>query len=132
MDHAFACTINCSILSTNSRRVKVARGGYLDTSAIINFMSSVIQGATFSSDFKLLELKGHDIILGCDWIKQHSPIALDLRDTSRNLIIQNDGITEVIFIDFTAPPAKPITSASKLEKFCKIDIMGYVIQVNAL
>jgi hypothetical protein len=37
--------------------------------------------------FKLLQLKGYDVILGCDWIKAHNPIGLDLRADSRLLII---------------------------------------------
>jgi hypothetical protein len=29
----------------------------------------MIQDEVFHSDFKLLQLKGYDVILGCDWIK---------------------------------------------------------------
>jgi hypothetical protein len=72
------------------------------------------------------------MILGCDWIKQHNPIALDFRDTFRHLIIQKDGTIRVIFKDFTAPPVKPLISASKLEKFCRTKIIWYVIQVNTM
>jgi hypothetical protein len=80
----------------------------------------------------LLQLKGYDIILGCDWIKQHSPIGLDLRDCSRQLVIQKNGHKRVIFSDFTSLPSKPIISAHKLEKICRTKNVGYIIQVNML
>jgi hypothetical protein len=54
MDHAFASTLNCSIHSTNSRKVKVARGGYLNTNALISSMPYAIWGVTFKNDFNLL------------------------------------------------------------------------------
>jgi hypothetical protein len=72
------------------------------------------------------------MISGCDWIKQHIPIALDLRDTFRHLSTQKDGTTRVIFKEFIAPLVKPLISASKLEKFHRTKIIGYVIQVNTM
>jgi hypothetical protein len=41
----------------------------MNTSAIIRLTSCVIQHEIFQNDFKLLKLKGYDVILGCDWIK---------------------------------------------------------------
>jgi hypothetical protein len=43
-----------------------------------------------------------------------------------------EGKSKVVFNDFTAPPHKSIISAAKLEKLCRGDILGYVIQINAL
>jgi hypothetical protein len=56
------------------------------------------------------------MILGCDWIKTHSPIGLDLSGSSRQLIIQKNGTQQVTFPDFTALPSKPVINATKLEK----------------
>jgi hypothetical protein len=83
MNYSFASRINCNIISTTSRRVKVIGGGFLDSDAIISPTTYLIQNHSFTNEFKLLKLQGHDMILECDWIKQHSPIGLDLRDTSR-------------------------------------------------
>jgi hypothetical protein len=63
-----------------------------------------------------ITIKRYDIILGCDWIKKHSPIGLDLRDCSRQLIIQKNGTKQVIFHDFTSLPKKHVINAAKLEK----------------
>jgi hypothetical protein len=85
--YTFASKLFCHIKSSTTQTVKVAGGGYLDTPAYINSTPYQIQHEQFSNDFKLLQLKGHAIIFGCDWIKQHNPIGLDLRDNFRNLTI---------------------------------------------
>jgi hypothetical protein len=36
MDYTFASKINCSIAATSSQRVKIARGGHLNSSAMID------------------------------------------------------------------------------------------------
>jgi hypothetical protein len=91
MDYTFASKTNCKISSTTSKVVKVAGGGQLNTSAMITSTPYSIQHEEFCGDFKLLQFKGHDIILGCDWIKLHSPIGLDLRTDSRQLFIHKNG-----------------------------------------
>jgi hypothetical protein len=58
-----------------------------------------------------LQLKSYDVILGCDWIKQHSPIGIGVTDSSKQLIIMKEGHKQVIFKDFTALPLKPEISA---------------------
>jgi hypothetical protein len=87
IDSSFANQCHYPIISTKSRPVKVAGGGTLDTNATTRSIPYTIQKETFNGQFKLLQLKGYDIILGCDWIKQHSPISIDLRESSRELII---------------------------------------------
>jgi hypothetical protein len=83
IDYTFASKLNCLIASTTSKQVQVVGGGYLKTDAIISSASYHIQKEKFLNGFKLLQLRGYDIIFGCDWIKCHSPIGLDLRDNSR-------------------------------------------------
>jgi hypothetical protein len=90
MAYTFASQIMCSITSTISRAAKIAGGGSLSLDAMEGPLSYTIQKEEFTDEFKSLQLKRYDIILGCDWIKQHSPIGLDLRDYSRQLIIQNE------------------------------------------
>jgi hypothetical protein len=126
MDYFFAGQLNYHIANTVATKVIMAGGDSLNTSAIMTDVCYTMQRETFTNNFKLLQLRGYDIILGCDWIKTHSPIGLDLRDYSRQLIIQ------VTFADFTAPPAGPELKASKLEKYCRTDIMGYVVQVHLM
>jgi hypothetical protein len=79
-----------------------------------------------------LQLKGYDLILGYDWIHQHSPIGLDLRALSRKLTIQKNGTKEVVFSDFTAPPQNSFITVAQLEKIGRTDIVGYIIQINVM
>jgi hypothetical protein len=117
-------------VSTSSLKVKVVGDGYLDSCAITAPTSYFIQQQNFTRQFRLLKLKGHDVILGCDWIKTHSPICLDLRDGSRQLSIQKEGHQLTVFSNFTTPPTKHIINTTKLEKLCRVDVMGYIIQIN--
>jgi hypothetical protein len=110
----------------------VVGGGHLESCASITDTSYYIQYELFTDDFTLLQLKGYDIIFGCDLIKQHNPISQELRDACRELTIQKNGITRITFKEFTKPPPKHAISAAKLEKMCRTNILGYVIQINAL
>jgi hypothetical protein len=110
---------SCPIISTTSQAVKVVGGGFLDSCGVTGWVSYTIQKEGFQNNFKLLQLKGYDIILGCDWIKRHSSIGLDLRDCLRQLIIQKDWIKPVTFHDFTNFPTQPVINATILEKLCR-------------
>jgi hypothetical protein len=56
MDYAFATKANCAIQTTTTRKVRVARGGHLDTNAITAVTTYSIQSEVFR--FRLLPLKG--------------------------------------------------------------------------
>jgi hypothetical protein len=127
-----ACKTNCIMSSIASRKVKIAGGGHLEFAGIVTSTPYFIQNTSFSNEFKLLQLQGHDMILGCDWIRKHSPIGLDLRETSRQLIIQKDGLHQVTFTDFTSPTPRPHIKAAKLEKICRSFNQGYIIQINLM
>jgi hypothetical protein len=60
-------------------KVTVANGGILWTQATCANVSYTIQGFDFQSDFRVLELQGYDIILGCDWIYEYGPVGLNLK-----------------------------------------------------
>jgi hypothetical protein len=124
MDYTFASKTNYKIQTTSPRMVRVARGGHLDTNDVTAVTPYIIQIEVSSNEFKLLLLKDYDIILGCDWIKQHSPIGLDFRDTSRNLTIQKDGQTKVTFSDFTTTPDNSTIIVFHREKLCRTEIIG--------
>jgi hypothetical protein len=132
LDYTFASKCNCNIISSIPKKVKVAGGGYMESSVETTQAPYLIQQESFTGDFKLLQWKGYDVVLGCDWIRTHSRIGLDLRDNSRTLTIFKEGKDKIVFTDFTAPPPKPVINASKLQKLCKYDIIGFVIQINLM
>uniref|UniRef100_A0A0E0CZI5 Reverse transcriptase domain-containing protein n=1 Tax=Oryza meridionalis TaxID=40149 RepID=A0A0E0CZI5_9ORYZ len=88
-------------------------------------ISYSIQHHQFTSSFRLLDLKGYDVILGCDWIYQHSPIALNLK--TREPTIFKDGTTELILPDVTIPATNFIVTALSLEKLLTLDTVGAVL-----
>jgi hypothetical protein len=53
------------------------------------------------SDFRILNLNGYDIILGADWVHQHSPITLDYKKMTLQ-ITKEDGTT-ILFHDDSLP-----------------------------
>jgi hypothetical protein len=91
MEYTFGSQLNLPILTTTPKKVKVVGGGSLDLSAVMQQVTYSVQREVFTNDFKLLHLRGYGIILGCDRIKTHSHIGLDLREPSRQLIIQKQG-----------------------------------------
>jgi hypothetical protein len=146
LDYTFASKLTCPIEFCSVQKVKVARGGYLHTyahiptagggylhtSAHIPTTTYFIHQEQFTNGFKLLQLKGHDMILGCDWIKSHNPIGHDLRDAYRSLTIQKNGSKKVTFSDFTSPLSQYHITTHQLEKIYRAENMGYVILINAI
>lgn len=58
-------------------KVQIADGGQLLCSKIIPGCTWYMQGQSFKNDFKLIPLGSYDIILGMDWLEQHSPMQVD-------------------------------------------------------
>ncbi|XP_073367614.1 uncharacterized protein [Aegilops tauschii subsp. strangulata] len=61
-------------------RVRVADGGELTCSASISGCQWSSQGQDFTTDMKVLLLGTYDVILGMDWLEQHSPMTVDWRN----------------------------------------------------
>lgn len=89
----FALKTSCSIEHNPLQRVVVAGGGVILSGSHIPSTEYSINGQKFHNSFKILQLKGYDVVLGCDWIYQHSPISLDLK--TRRLVIK-EGLIEIV------------------------------------
>jgi hypothetical protein len=74
--------------------------------------SYAIQDHSFTSDFRLLEVQGYDIILGTDWLYTHSPVGLDLK--TRTFSITKDGQELVTLVDESQPSKHVTISAKKM------------------
>lgn len=79
MNYDFAIKSGCEILEAGNRRILVAGGGMISSSTKAGQLSYTVQGHPFERVFQLIPLKGFDVILGADWIYDHSPISLDLK-----------------------------------------------------
>jgi hypothetical protein len=70
-------------------KVTVANGNILWTQTVAAGCNYSIQGHKFISDFRVLDLEGYDMILGCDWLFESSPVGINLK--TREFTIENDG-----------------------------------------
>jgi hypothetical protein len=77
MDYDFAIKLNLQMRDTQARQVTVAGGGTLVTNAMIQKLPFHIQKLKFSSDFRILPLKGYELVLGVSWLKEHNPTTFD-------------------------------------------------------
>lgn len=76
----FAVKSNCTISIIYQVKAAAANGQeMLSNSACIKCPFTMQGRHDFSEDFRLLNVKGFDVILGADWIITHSPVGLDLR-----------------------------------------------------
>jgi hypothetical protein len=80
---------NSSIQNHNPIKVTVANGNTMWTQAMTPNYKYSIQGHQFTSDFRILELEGYDIIFGCDWIFEFSLVGINLK--TRDFTIEKDG-----------------------------------------
>lgn len=77
--HTFISAELADKLSFSSRiikplRVKVANGGLMLCNTELMNCSWWTQGVQFQTNFKVLPLGSYDIILGFDWLNEHSPM----------------------------------------------------------
>lgn len=70
---------NCTISEVDTIQVSTAQGKTVFSSTTCSNCPYTIQGCSFTSDFRLFDIKGYDIILGADWLFSHSLVGLDLR-----------------------------------------------------
>lgn len=60
-------------------KVRIADGGILHCNKEIVDCLWLVQGESFLTSLKVLPLGNYDVILGMDWLEQHSPMKVDWR-----------------------------------------------------
>jgi hypothetical protein len=55
-------------------QVKVANGNVMWSNFVVHNCFWLCEGITFCNDFKVLPLGVYDLILGMDWLEDHSPM----------------------------------------------------------
>jgi hypothetical protein len=106
-------------------KVIVAGGGELLTGAHVPSISYMIQGHTFSNEFKILPLKGYDIVLGGDWLLTHSPVKFDY--VARHIKIRLNGVQKVSLQDNSTHQGVQLMSMDKLHKTLSKGATGYIL-----
>jgi hypothetical protein len=75
IDQQFAIKANCPLMQASARAVQIAGGGSLVSSSFVPECEFLIGTHKFTHPFRVLSLPGHDVLLGCYWMKQFSPVS---------------------------------------------------------
>jgi hypothetical protein len=130
MDQSFAIKANCQLTPAPVTTVQVAGGGTLHSEAFIPECAFTIGTHKFSHNFRVLSLPGHDIVLGCDWMKQFSPVSFHFLKQEFHLTA-SDGTAIIL------PTCSPSDDSISIEapQLCKLlekGATGYIIQLCSL
>jgi hypothetical protein len=110
--------------------VAVANGQRLWTDFSCLNCPYTIQGTPFTSDFRLLQLKGYDVILGSDWVKQYIPVTLDYKKMTLRITLTDN--TTITFRDESLPSSSVIQESVKLHKLLEEATCGAVLFLKPL
>lgn len=77
--------------------VRIADGGLLTCDQEISGFQWWVQEVPFCTNLKLLPLKGYDVIIGMDWLSDHSPMTVHSKSVQSSPM-QNDLIHKIVKI----------------------------------
>jgi hypothetical protein len=118
----------CNLIPNKPVRVLVANGGNLFTEFHTETCNYSIQGQDLQYAFKILPLKGYDLVLGTDWIKHHSPVVLDYKKMFMQITV-DDG-SRLTFWDESLPTNSTIQSTDNINLLLHEEVCGAVLFVN--
>jgi hypothetical protein len=121
----FATKTSCTTALNPMEIVKVAGGGELQSGSHIPETQYQIQGHKFSNLFKILPLKGYDLVLGCDWLYTHSPYTMDLKQRTLKLLSATEG--EILLRDASFQQGVESISVNMLHKGKTVGAVGYYL-----
>lgn len=128
IDLKFAPKTSCELVNTSLKRITVAGGGYLSFGAYVPTTDFKMGTETFSHSFTLLDLKGYDIVIGCDMLSQHSPISLDFDNIS--VTLHEDKQYPVTFQDAKFSTPLKLITPEKLDKLSAKGAIGFVLSLH--
>jgi hypothetical protein len=73
--------------------VTIADGTSMTCDTMVQQLKWWVQGHTFTSDARVLQLKGYDMILGADWLAAHSPMYIHWQKKKMRFTHQGARIT---------------------------------------
>jgi hypothetical protein len=118
----------CNLIPNKPVRVLVANGGNLFTEFHTETCNYSIQGQDLQYAFKILPLKGYDLVLGTDWIKHHSPVVLDYKKMFMQITV-DDG-SRLTFWDESLPTNSTIQSTDNINLLLHEEVCGAILFVN--
>jgi hypothetical protein len=128
IDTKFALIAGCKVSTARTMNVIVANGAELKGKASCTDCQYTVQGYKFKNDFRLLQLKGYDIILGTDWMLTHKPLKWDFR--TQALKIRYYGLQKVVFTHESQSLECTVISSETVEKALSQAGLGVIIYAN--
>lgn len=123
----FALQTSCTILKDSTRAVTVAGGGTLWSGSFVPTTTFVAGQTKFQQQFRVLDLPGHDIVLGSDWMATHSPVAFHYNP--RQITVMKDKQTPVTIKACDTLSAATIIDAPEVNKLLSAGAPGYVLHL---
>uniref|UniRef100_A0A8R7VF59 Reverse transcriptase domain-containing protein n=1 Tax=Triticum urartu TaxID=4572 RepID=A0A8R7VF59_TRIUA len=123
----FALSTNCTILKDTSRAVTVAGGGTLWSGAFVPTTTFVAGNTKFEQQFRVLDLPGHDMVLGSDWMANHNPVSFHY-NPRQITVMQNKFTLVTIKACDTIAEATPI-EAAEVDKLMAAGAPGHVLHL---
>jgi hypothetical protein len=129
MDPSIIIKTGLPVLNHQHVKVTVANGNALWTNVVTPACQYTIQDHQFTTDFRILELEGYYLILGCDWIYEFSHVGLNLR--TREFTIEKAD-QKICFKDETLPNEKFLVSHNKMKRLLHKGAMGAIVYIMKL
>ncbi|CAN6212014.1 unnamed protein product [Urochloa humidicola] len=123
-------TLALSTIEVPPVQVTVADGAKLTCTQAVQEVTWWTQGNTFSSEAKVIDIKYYDMILGMDWLEQHSPMWVHWRRKKMRFTYKGKRITLAGVKDCTSSCHK--IKLKKLKGLCKKGGIAQVVQLSSL
>ena len=107
--------LQLQMLPCETAPVKIADGTLLKCSAQVSAFTWWLQGHTFVSPMKVLDLGGYDAVLGMDWLSQYSPMHCNWAEKWISFQYQGQMIKLQGVVSSSVPQLSEITS----DQLCK-------------
>ncbi|KAG8372812.1 hypothetical protein BUALT_Bualt12G0106000 [Buddleja alternifolia] len=77
LDETVATNLGCHVEFTNLMLISVADGNKMVSRTVCPDFTWEIQGTKFTYPMRIIKLGGCDVVLGGDWLRNHSPVEFD-------------------------------------------------------
>jgi len=93
LNEVTATKLGCTLMDTTPLSVIIANGNKMYSNYKSVGFKWLMQGEEFSTDLRILELGGCDIVLGVDWMRTVSPLTFDFNKLEVTLNLKGRKLT---------------------------------------
>lgn len=127
MNLQFALTTSYTIVKDTTKMVFVARGGKLWFGSFMPTTTLSTRPHQFQQSFRILELPGHEIVLGSNWMAQHSLVAFHYKPRQLSLFKDKTLAIKTLACESLATTAE--INSTELHKLLEGGAAGYSLHL---